>query len=55
VRRARAVVHTRRGANLLTAGDAHQARQHFATALREAPGYGRAWYLWFRSWAPVMG
>ena len=55
VRRARAVVHTRRGANLLTAGDAHQARRHFATALREAPGYGRAWYLWFRSWAPVMG
>jgi Tfp pilus assembly protein PilF len=55
VRRARAVVHTRRGANLLSAGDARSARHHFATALREAPGYGRAWYLWFRSWAPRMG
>lgn len=53
LRGARAVVHTRIGSNLLTAGAARAARRHLRDALREAPGHGRAWYLWFRSFLPV--
>jgi hypothetical protein len=52
VRRARAVVHTRLGSNVLAAGDARAARRHLWDAIRAYPAYGRAWYLWCRSWGP---
>lgn len=49
LRQARAVVHTRMGSNILTAGDGPTARRHLRAAIREDWRTGRAWYLYARS------